>query len=81
MHFYFIVLQKPPKEPQGYQRYRTSGRGAIANQMKKDKTMFINKHVDDHNIIGIAQVSIRDRFCPCLILLYFIVITYLFRLF
>ena len=32
-------LQKPPREPQGYQRYRTSGRGAIANQMKKDKIL------------------------------------------
>ena len=27
--------------------------------------MSINKHVDDHNITGIAQVSIRDRFRPC----------------
>ena len=54
-------LQKPPREPQGYQRYRTSERGAIANQMKKDKTMSINKHVDDHSITGFAQVSIRGR--------------------
>ena len=59
-------LQKPPREPQGYQRYRSSGRGTIANQMKKEeKTMSINKHVDDHNITGIAQVSIRYRFRPC----------------
>ena len=57
-------LQKPPREPQGYQRYRTSGRGAIANQIKKNKTMSTNKHVDDQNIAGIAQVSIRDRFRP-----------------
>ena len=28
-------LQKPPREPQGYQRYRTSGRGTIANQWKR----------------------------------------------
>ena len=27
--------------------------------------MSINKHVDDHNITGIAQVSIRDRLRPC----------------
>ena len=27
--------------------------------------MSINKHVDDHYITGIAQVSIRDRFRPC----------------
>ena len=27
--------------------------------------MSINNHVDDHNITGIAQVSIRDRFRPC----------------
>ena len=27
--------------------------------------MSINKHVDDHNITGIAQVGIRDRFRPC----------------
>ena len=26
--------------------------------------MSINKHVNDHNITGIAQVSIRDRFRP-----------------
>ena len=26
--------------------------------------MSINKHVDDHTITGIAQVSIRDRFRP-----------------
>ena len=38
-----------------YQRYRTSRRGAIANQMKKDKTMSINKHVNDHNITGIIE--------------------------
>ena len=25
-------LQKPPREPQGYQTYRTSGRETIANQ-------------------------------------------------
>ena len=30
-----IELQKPPREPQGYQRYRTSGRGTIANQWKR----------------------------------------------
>ena len=44
----YIVLQQPPREPQGYQKYRTSERGTIANQMKKEKTMSINKHVDDH---------------------------------
>ena len=27
--------------------------------------MLINKHVDNHNTTGIAQVSIRDRFRPC----------------
>ena len=53
------ILQKPPREPQGYQKYRTSGWGTISNQMKKEKTMSINKHVDDHNTTGIAQVSIR----------------------
>ena len=30
-------LQKPSREPQGYQRYRTSGRGTIANQWKRKK--------------------------------------------
>ena len=30
-------LQKPPRKPQGYQRYRTSGRGTIANQWKRKK--------------------------------------------
>ena len=33
----FEILQKPPREPQGYQRYRTSGRGTIANQWKNEK--------------------------------------------
>ena len=27
-------LQKPPREPQGYQRCRTSGQGTIANQWR-----------------------------------------------
>ena len=41
--------------------------GDFKNQkkMKKDKTMSINKHIEDHIITGIAQVSIRDRFRPC----------------
>ena len=34
---YCLELQKPLTEPQGYQRYRTSGRVIIANQMKKEK--------------------------------------------
>ena len=39
-----FVLQKPSRGPQGYQRYRTSGRGTIANQWKrKKKTTSINK--------------------------------------
>ena len=58
-------LQKPPRKPQGYQRYRTSGRGTTANQMKKEKTTSISKHAHDYNTTGIAQVSIRNRFRPC----------------
>ena len=61
----WVYLQKPTREPQGYQRFRTSGRGTIANQMKKEKTMSINKHVDDYDTIVIAQMSIRDWFRPC----------------
>ena len=34
-------MQKPPREPQGYQRYRTSGRETTTNQMKKE-----NNNVD-----------------------------------
>ena len=63
--FHLTMITKPPREPQGYQRYRTSGRGTTANQMKKEKTTSISKHVDDHNTTGMAQVSIRDRFRPC----------------
>ena len=63
--FRLVGGMHPPIPPKSATGYRTSGRGTIANQIKKDKTMSINKHVDDHNITGIAQVSIRDRFRPC----------------
>ena len=31
----------------------------------KEKTTSVNKHIDDRNIIGMTQASIRDRFRPC----------------
>ena len=42
--FHLTMITKPPREPHGYQRYRTSGRGTTANQMKKEKTTSISKH-------------------------------------
>ena len=33
--------------------------------LKKEKTMAINKHVDNHNTTGIAQVSMRDQCNSC----------------
>ena len=30
---------KPPREPQGYQRYHTSGRGTIAIQIKRENNV------------------------------------------
>ena len=36
-----------------------------SHRVKKEKTMSISKHVDDHNTTGIAPVSIRDLFRPC----------------
>ena len=57
-------LQKPPREPQGYQRYRTSGRGTIANQWKRKNKIDpqAGRWSQHHRN---ALVNIRDRFRPC----------------
>ena len=51
---YFLCTAKPPREPHGYQRYRNSGRGTIANQMKKEKTTLMSKHASTCLLIDVV---------------------------
>ena len=39
--------------------------GNYSDSNEKERTTSVIKHINDHNVTGITQVSIRDRFRPC----------------